>query len=143
MPLGLTAPMAFPVSDLTPADALRDRLRADLKSAMKTRDAIATGLLRRLIAVIDNAEAVAVPDAESAPISLNGGSPWVATGGAFGGADVARRLLTVADLAALLQNESNRCRQTAEEMDRVGRPDEAKSARAELQLISTYTKPTR
>lgn len=121
------------------AGDLRARLRGDLREAMKTRDAVATSLLRRLIALIDNAEAVALTPAQAAPVNLAGGaSEWIATGAAFGAAEVPRKALTAGDLAALFRAEAATITATAAEMDRVGRSDAADVARAEAALLSRY-----
>lgn len=121
------------------AGDLRARLRTDLRDAMKARDAVATGLLRRLIALIDNAEAVALSPAEATSVNLAGGaSEWVATGASFGAAEVPRKLLTAADLAVLFRTEAAEIAATAAAMDRVGRPDEAAVARAEAALLARY-----
>jgi len=122
-----------------PAGDLRARLRGDLRDAMKARDTVATGLLRRLIALIDNAEAVAPSPAQAPSIDLaSGSSEWVAAGAAFGAAEVPRKVLTVNDLAALLRAEAGTLAATAVEMDRVGRPVEAGVARAEAALLARY-----
>ncbi len=122
-----------------PAGDLRARLRGDLREAMKARDAVTTGLVRRLIALIDNAEAVALTPAQAAPVSLtSGASEWVATGAAFGAADVPRKTLSAADLSALFLAESETIAATAAEMDRVDRPDEAAIAHAELAVLKRY-----
>lgn len=121
------------------AGDLRARLRTDLRDAMKARDAVATGLLRRLIALIDNAEAVALTPAEATSVNLaSGASEWVATGASFGAAEVPRKLLTAADLAVLFRTEAAEIAATAAAMDRVGRPDEAAVARAEAALLARY-----
>lgn len=122
-----------------PANDLRGRLRADLREAMKTRDTVATGLLRRLIALIDNAEAVALTPAQATSVKLSGGaSEWVAAGAAFGAAEVPRKVLSADDLAALLRAEAEAIATASAEMDRVGRPAEADIARAEAALLQRY-----
>lgn len=121
------------------AGDLRARLRGDLRDAMKARDAVATGLLRRLIALIDNAEAVALTPAQAAAVDLSAGaSEWVATGASFGAAEVPRKILTAADLTALFRAEAAKIAATAAEMDRVGRPAEAAAARLEAALLAGY-----
>lgn len=121
------------------AGDLRGRLRGDLRAAMKAREALETGLLRRLIALIDNAEAVALTPAQATSVSLAGGaSQWVATGAAFGAAEVPRKVLSAADLAALFSAEAGRVAATVAELDRVGRPREADLARAEAAVLARY-----
>lgn len=121
------------------AGDLRARLRTDLRDAMKARDAVATGLLRRLIALIDNAEAVTLTPDQAAPVDLSAGaSEWVATGASFGAAEVPRKVLTADDLTALFRTEAAKIAATAAEMDRVGRPDEAAVARAEAALLARH-----
>ena len=118
------------------ADGMRDRLRGDLRVAMKLRDRTAMAVLRQLIAVIDNAESVAV-GADSTPVAGLGGSTWIA-GATLGPSEVSRRLLEADDIATLLCSEMERRAATAVEWDRCARPDLAAEARAELTIIRRY-----
>ena len=121
-----------------PSETMRARLRDDLRTAMKSRDTVETSVLRRLIAAIDNAQAVAAPPGPATP---GGGSQWVAGSAAFGAGDVPRRQLGAADVDALLRREMERHLSLADEMDGYGRRDDAARARAEADIASRYVSP--
>ncbi|HEU4652045.1 MAG TPA: hypothetical protein VFS49_11590 [Croceibacterium sp.] len=111
------------------ATALKDRLRADLKSAMQARSAAEIRLLRTLIAAIDNAEAVtgeAVPD------------KYVAR--AFGdpSGEVPRRVLDDEALGRLLANEVDARLAAADDFERLGQAAEADRLREEASLVARY-----
>lgn len=80
------------------ADAWRMRLRADLTAAMKARDTDAVSALRTMMAAIDNAEAVALPDGVRADArnAIAGATSGV------GSTEVARRVLTQDEIHALV-----------------------------------------
>ena len=81
---------------MTPAEAIRETLRADLKSAMLGKDRERAALIRTLIAAIDNAEAVeATAEQQSETFRKLGDSSG----------EVARRELTTQDIAAVLERE--------------------------------------
>jgi uncharacterized protein YqeY len=121
-----------------PAEALQDRLRADLRTAMKARQTLEIALLRGLIAAIDNAQSAGVEAGPAVSAAPEASSQWVAAGAAFGSGEVTRRVLTAADLADLLAAEATKRGATAAEMDRVGRSDLADVARAEAAIIARY-----
>lgn len=79
----------------------QDRLRADLKVAMKARDRDAVTALRTLIGAVDNAQAVAAP--ESAASATSG--PVAGASAGVGSTEVARRALTTAELEAIARAE--------------------------------------
>lgn len=118
-----------------PSEAMRARLREDLRAAMKARDAVTTSVLRGLIATIDNAQAVAAPAASPTPV---GGSQWVAGSSAFGTGEVARRTLDAGEVDALLQGEAAKRLSLAAEMDGYGRAEDAARARAEAAIAQRY-----
>ena len=109
------------------AVALKDRLRADLKSAMQSKASAEVRVLRTLIAALDNAEAV--------PRELDSNLPLV-----FGdpAGEVARRHLDAAAIDALLQTEAESRLAAADDYERHGRGDEAARLRDEAQLIARY-----
>lgn len=74
-----------------PATAIRQQLKADLVVAMRARQRVAVATLRAALSAIDQAEAVEV-DPHFVPVS------GITK-------DVARKLLTEADIAAILQHE--------------------------------------
>ena len=108
------------------APALKDRLRADLKAAMRERKATEVALLRTLIAAIDNAEAVPIAELD-AQIRLR-----VPIG------EMARRDLDPSTLDAVLEAEAKSRLVAAEDYERNGRGDDAARLRAEAGLIARY-----
>ena len=110
------------------AAALKERLRADLKIAMRDKRAEEVALLRKLIAALDNAEAV--PTEGYRPRALEGAR-----------GEVARRELESAEVDSLLANEIAERQTVAEEFERLGRTDEAAKLRGEAALVSRYVGP--
>lgn len=121
-----------------PAQALQERLRVDLRMAMKARQSLETSLLRGLIAAIDNAQSAGIAAGPAVSAAPAAHSQWVAAGGAFGSGEVERKALSEADLVELLAAEVAKREATAAEMDRLGRADLAEAARAEAAIISRY-----
>lgn len=78
------------------AQAIREALRADLKTAMVERRREDVALIRTLIAAIDNAEAVALPA---------GAKPADSATFASGGAEAQRLVLSAGDIAGILKAE--------------------------------------
>jgi len=112
------------------AAALKQRLRADLKSAMQAKAADEVRTLRRLIGALDNAEAV--PVAEEKYRTRTFGEA---------GIEVARRELDQAAVDALLLAEVEARLTAAEDYDRHSRDDEAARLRHEAGLIAAYRAP--
>ena len=111
------------------ATALKERLRADLKAAMQARSTAEVGVLRTLIAALDNAEAIP-------------GVQYSALPRAFGDAsEVARLDLDEATVQTLLAGEVQARLAAAADYDRHGRNDEADRLRREAELVSRYTGP--
>jgi uncharacterized protein YqeY len=99
------------------AETMRARLQADLRDAMKRRDAAAISTLRCLIAAIDNAGAVEAREA----------------GGAT---EVARRVLTARDVGAVLRREWEARETAAATLERHGR--DAGAPRGEMSIVANY-----
>lgn len=120
------------------ADTMRTRMQADLRNAMKRRDAVEVSTLRCLIAAIDNAGAVASPVAGSAgPRDWSKASAHVVTGD--GPTEVARRVLTADEVAALVQREWDARETSATTLERHGR--DAATQREEMAIVGRYLKP--
>ena len=113
------------------ASALKDRLRADLKSAMQAKASAEVGLLRTLIAALDNAEAVP-------------GVAYTALPGTFGdGANEVSRLeLDDAAVEALLAREVEERLAAAADYERRDRAEDAARLRDEAALVSGYLRGT-
>ena len=105
------------------AAAFRQRLREDLKTAMRARNEGEVRLLRALGAAIDNAEAVPLGDEELRR---------------FTEGEMARRELSDADIAELLARERSERLEAAADFDRLGQAAEAERLRAEAALVARY-----
>jgi uncharacterized protein YqeY len=114
-------------------DSLRDRLRAAVPVAMKARDRRAVAALRSALAAIDNAEAVDVGTTaragaiEAAPVGV-------------GAAEVARRVLSETDIAALVQGEIDDRRAAADTYAAAGHGDRAADLVAEADALAPYVR---
>ena len=102
--------------------AFRARLAADLKTALKTRDAAEISAVRSLIAAIDNAGAVATP-AKNVPVYGQSG-------------DVPRRDLSPADLEHLLGAEIAEREEAVATYEAGGQRDAAERLRAQLRVLA-------
>jgi uncharacterized protein YqeY len=119
---------------------------------MKARDRPAVTTLRSTLAAIDNAEAVDVaqvppagaghPAAREAP-PAGAGRPagegviaGAATG--VGAAEVERRTLTSAEVAAIVRREVAERQTAAQVYERAGQPPHAERLRAEAALLRSY-----
>jgi uncharacterized protein len=89
---------------------LKDRLRADLTTAMKARDSLRTGTLRMVLTAITNAE--------------------------VGGKEA--RELTDEDVIGVLTSESKKRREAAEAFDAGNRPELAAQERDESAVLAEY-----
>jgi hypothetical protein len=125
------------VTEDTPAEMLRTRLRRDLRAAMKAQRRDEMAALRTLIAAIDNAEAV-----DEAPPEPRASSEHVA--GAVqgvGAADATRRVLTERDLERVVETELWERDAQAARLELLGRADEASRLRIEADVIARYQTP--
>ncbi|WP_280346114.1 hypothetical protein [Nocardia neocaledoniensis] len=110
------------------APALRDRLRAALKPAMKARDRSAVSALRSALGAIDNAEAVDAADVKAGALEDS------AVG--LGVAEVSRRHLTEADIEAIVRREIDERRATALEYERLGATDRSADLTAQAETLA-------
>ena len=115
------------------SDGLRERLRDELRVAMKQRDKAAVAALRAALSVIDNAEAADLSDAP-------GVEPGLIAGGVagLGAGEVARRQLSDRELVEMLREEVARWESTAREGERVRRSDDAARLRAEIAALRPF-----
>jgi uncharacterized protein YqeY len=112
---------------------IRGEVGSALTQAMKARDAPAVAALRGLAAAIDNAGAVPLPsEGPSTSIAV---SRSLAVGAAAGASETPRRLLSAADLQALIAREIQRRREAAATFADLGRPADADRALAELAAL--------
>ncbi len=89
---------------------LKDRLRADLTTAIKDRDALRSSTLRMVLTAVTNAEV----------------------------AGKQARELSDDDVVAVLSSEAKKRREAAEAFQDAGRTDSAARERAEAEVIATY-----
>jgi hypothetical protein len=121
----------------TPAEALRARLRRHLKTAMKAQRRDEMAALRTLIAAIDNAESV--EDQPPAPPSSSDHVAGAVRG--LGAADAPRRSLSERALQRIIENELWERDAQAERLTLLGRTDEASRLRSEADVIARYRVP--
>ncbi|WP_067711598.1 hypothetical protein [Nocardia yamanashiensis] len=113
----------------TETPSLRDRLRTAVPVAMKARDRTATAALRSALAAIDNAEAVDGSDVQAGAIESS------AVG--LGAAERERRILTEADIEAIVRAEIADRLTAASEYDGLsGGAERAASLRAEAAALT-------
>ncbi|MCW5713036.1 MAG: hypothetical protein KIT43_00785 [Bauldia sp.] len=111
------------------AKAMKDRLRTDLRAAMKAGAAREAGVTRALVAALDNAEA---------PPPRTG--PEAALGHAFasGAAEVERLLLADGDVRRVILAEIGEREAAADEMRRLGQAERAAALDAEIAVAKRY-----
>jgi len=110
-----------------PATQWRDALRANLLTARKQRDAIRVSALRSALSAIDNAE---TPDGD---VPAAGALSDSAVGP--GSAEVARRLLSDAEIRALLTAEVDERQTAAAQLASNGADERASTVRAEAAVL--------
>ncbi|QCH24471.1 Yqey-like protein [Mycobacteroides salmoniphilum] len=115
------------------ARVLRATMRTDLTAAMKTRNGPAVSALRTAIAAIDNAESVD----DTARKTLDNTHIAGATRG-LGSAEVARRVLSPADVRAILRAQIDDRATEAERYDTLGQAQAAARLREEAGVIAGY-----
>jgi uncharacterized protein len=103
------------------AEAMRQRLQADLRLAMKGRVALDLAVLRMLIAALDNAGSVPL-SAESGPRQN----------------EVERRRLSRNDVEAILRREHEARQAAAKEFARLGLSMESMQAAREMAVVGRY-----
>jgi uncharacterized protein YqeY len=113
---------------------LRSLLRADLVAAMKARQREAITALRTAIAAIDNAEAVTAPDRPGPAMNEH----VAGAGVGVGSTEAARRVLSVADLRAILREQIAARRDEADRYDRYGEAGAADRLRREADVLKQY-----
>lgn len=116
---------------------LRSALRADLLTAMKARRSEVVSALRTALAAVDNAEAVAVPNAP-----MESASEHVAGAGiGVGSTETERRTLSIDEVRSLLRVQVQERVTEAELYDSYGRSEAAERLRREADAMRKYTDP--
>jgi uncharacterized protein len=109
------------VAGVGPPEDITTRLRRALGVALKARDADAVSALRSAMGAIGNAEAVG-PAARPAG---TGSTHFAETVDGLGAGEAQRRLLTEADIAAIVRQEAAEREAAAGEYKRAGRAADA------------------
>ncbi|QNG20972.1 hypothetical protein G4H71_08770 [Rhodococcus triatomae] len=135
--------MTGPASPTDP-EVLRSAMRADLVAAMKERRREVVAVLRTALAALDDAEAVAAPAAQSSPVAapaaqspVQGGHVAGARVG-VGSTEVERRVLSLADVRAVLEAQIAERTVEAERYDTYGQHDAANRLRREAGVLGAY-----
>ena len=110
---------------------LRDWLCAAVPAAMKARDRRTVSALRSALAAIDSAEAVEIHDVRAGAIEMSPVGP--------GAAEVARRELTEAEVAAIVRGEVEERRAAAVAYEAAGRGDKTAELTAEADALTTQS----
>ena len=104
--------------------SVRQRLKVDLLRAMKARQMQVVSTLRSTLAEIDNAEAVEV---DTSVVPLVGRSN-----------DVPRKILTEAEIRAILQREADQIMMALADYERRGRVEKTAELQAAWDLLMGY-----
>jgi uncharacterized protein YqeY len=111
------------------AQDMKTRMRADLKAAMKEGRANDAKVIRALIAAIDNAEAPPLPTGRRATDQHRFQE---------GSAEIERLVLGATQVQAVLLEDIREREHAADDMERLGRPEQAQVLRAEAALARRY-----
>lgn len=114
---------------------MRSRMRRDLTAALKARDETVVAALKSALAAIDNAEAVN----DDRALPRDSGSEHIAgaTSGA-GSSDVPRRILSEANMNAIVRGQLEERYEAAELYEKLGREDRATRLRREAAVLAQY-----
>lgn len=108
---------------------MKERLRTDLRTAMKDRNSLDAKVIRSLVAAIDNAEAPAVSQERTAPEQHQFASR---------SAEVERLRLSWPQVREVLTVELEERERAAAGFDRLNKQDHAATLRAEASVIRRY-----
>jgi uncharacterized protein YqeY len=104
--------------------SIRERLKEDLKQAIRAREKATMATLRTMLAALDNAEAVTLDASFQPVVGLNN--------------DVPRKVLREEDFLQVLRMEANGRRSAIATYEALGRVEEAARLRAELAVFARY-----
>jgi uncharacterized protein YqeY len=107
---------------------IRQRLKTDLLIAMKARQNHIVSTLRSTLAEIDNAEAVEI---DTSVVPLVGRTN-----------DVPRKVLTEAQIRAIVQREANQIKMALTEYERAGQVEKTAELQAAWELLTGYLTDT-
>ncbi|OCB09106.1 glutamyl-tRNA amidotransferase [Mycolicibacterium porcinum] len=115
---------------MTPAQHWRDRLRESLLAARKSRDTVSVTAIRSALSAIDNAE---TPQADQTDTRIGGAIAGAVSG--VGSTEVARRVLSDAEIRSLIQAEVDERASAADQFDAAGHPKRAAGLRQEIATL--------
>lgn len=101
------------------SESIRNRLQSALKTAMRVRDAHATSVLRTTLSAIANAEAVEVPAGTKET-------------------EVPRKVLTEADVVAVVRAERDDLASTAVQLRALGKLEDAAVLGAKAAVLQSH-----
>lgn len=115
---------------------LVQRMRADLTSAMRSRDQVSVRVLRSTLSALANAEAQ--PDADNGParLKISGGIAGATSG--LGATDVSRRTLTDTEVRRVVASERDELLSGAGDLDAHGAAEPAAALRAQADVLDRY-----
>jgi uncharacterized protein YqeY len=113
---------------------MKERIRIDLRSAMRSRSSLEVRVLRALLTTIDNAQAVRVGEAHVRYRVRPFGDEST---------EVQRVPLTSDGIRTIIENELRLRYSAAAELERCGKSDAASEARAEAAIIARYGAKTK
>ena len=108
---------------------MKERIRTDLRSAVRSRSSLEVRALRALLTTIDNAQAVRVGEAHVRYRVRPFGDEST---------EVQRVPLTRNDIRTIVKNELRLRYSAAAELERCGKSDAASETRAEAAVIACY-----
>jgi hypothetical protein len=114
-------------------DDWKDALRARIRAARSARSAGALTVLGDALAAVENAEAL--PAGAAAPPS---DGPFAGSAAGLGAAEVPRRILSSAEVIAILEREVALRRAAAADYARLGRGAEADALRAQADVLQAF-----
>ena len=127
-----STPWLIAIDGVNPED-IHQRLKTELLTAMRARDAVATSALRSAIAALGNAEAVAPPAASPA----TGDAHVAGSVAGLGAAEAERRPLTEDDIVAIIEAEVSERRVAALQYESVGDTERSRRLRREADIIAS------
>ncbi|OLP03872.1 glutamyl-tRNA amidotransferase [Mycolicibacterium porcinum] len=122
---------------MTPAQHWRDRLRASLLAARKSRDTVSVTAIRSALSAIDNAE---TPHADQTDTRIGGAIAGAVSG--VGSTEVARRVLSDAEIRALVQAEIDERLTAADEYIANGHHDRAADLQSQAAVLTQLLRQT-
>ena len=117
------------------APDVRSRLRRALTEALKARDASTASALRSALSAIGNAEAVDQAEAGPGRPGASGSVHFAGAVAGLGAGEAERRLLTEADVAAIVRAEAAEREAAASQYERSGHTARAAGLRLGTQAL--------